>query len=51
MHVQGFIQNFSVGVGKNMYIDPHPQGGVWGDAPPGNFRNLHALEVASGAPK
>ena len=31
-----------------------PSRGVWGDAPPGNFRNLHALRlllVASGAPE
>ena len=31
-----------------------PSREVWGDAPPGNLRNLHALRlllVASGAPK
>ena len=38
------------GGGKNVHRAT-PSRGVWGDAPPGNFRNLHALRLASGAPK
>ena len=48
---QGFIQNFSVGVGKHRAT---PSRGVWADAPPVNLRNLHALRlllVACGGPK
>ena len=39
---------------KNMCIEPRPLGRVWGDAPPGKFRNIHALRlllVTSGALK
>ena len=34
---QGYIQNFSVGVGKIMHIELCPLGGGWGYAPPGKF--------------
>ena len=44
----GFIQNFSVGVGKKHVHRATPSRGVWGDAPPGIFRNLHALRLLLG---
>ena len=50
---QGFIQNFSVGWVKHVHRAMPPRG-VWGDAHPGNIRNLHALRlllVASGSSK
>ena len=44
---QGFIQNFSVGVGKNVCIEPRPLG-VCGVMLPQEIRNLHALRLLLG---